>query len=79
MTRAKDSVPSQKSAYHEIKPLLPQFFEASAAYVNPSFAVARTKNWLKQLSYSSSEFTEHFEMLKTITQPDEFKMKLISI
>ncbi|MEK6628180.1 MAG: tRNA-dihydrouridine synthase family protein [Bdellovibrionota bacterium] len=69
----------QKSAYQEIKPLLPQFFEASTAYVSASFAVARTKNWLKQLSFGSPEFTEHFEQLKVITKPAEFKEQLANI
>jgi len=73
----------QKSAYHDIKKLLPQFFEASTAYVSAPFAVARTKNWLKQLSHDSAEFSEkfsgHFEKLKVITQPAEFKEKLADL
>lgn len=69
----------KQSSYHDIKLLLPQFFESSSIYVSPPFAVARTKNWLKQLSFGSVEFTEHFEQLKIITKPAEFKEKLVNL
>ena len=67
----------QKSpTYAEIKQLLPSFFDASAAYVSPAFAVARTKGWLKQLAHSAPEFHDLFEEIKVLTKPVEFKNKI---
>jgi tRNA-dihydrouridine synthase C len=69
----------QTPTYLEMKHLLPSFFDASAAYANPSFAVARTKGWLKQLAYSAPEFNHLFEEIKILTKPLEFKNKLDSL
>lgn len=75
--RIKDS--SLTSTYADVKTLLPAFFESSSVYVSPSFAVARTKNWLKQLAQVNPEFNEIFAELKIITQPAQFKEKLVNI
>jgi tRNA-dihydrouridine synthase C len=56
--------------------LLPKFFDASSTYRNPEFAVARTKGWLKQLSFTANEFNSMFEELKVITKPSDFKERL---
>ena len=63
--------------YRNISPLLPQFFDASSAYVSPAFAVARTKGWLKQLAFTAGEFNSLFDELKVITKPSEFKERLM--
>lgn len=67
---------SQHASFTTLKPLLPKFYEASSTYRNPEFAVARTKGWLKQLSFTASEFNEMFEQLKVITKPQEFETQL---
>lgn len=67
------------TASHEIKALLPAFFEASSTSVSPLFAVARTKNWLKQLALSNNEFNDIFNQLKIITKPVDFKEKLVNL
>jgi tRNA-dihydrouridine synthase C len=64
--------------YQTITPLLPRFFQASATYRNPEFAVARTKGWLKQLSFTDTGFNEMFEQLKVITKPQDFQSQLNS-
>lgn len=64
---------AQKPTYAEIKKLIPTFFDASSAYVSPSFAVARTKGWMRQLAFTAPEFNQAFEELKIITKPNEFK------
>lgn len=63
----------------DIKVLLPAFFASSTTYVSEAFAVARTKNWLKQLAVSKPEFSEIFEELKVITKPALFKEKLVNL
>lgn len=60
----------------QIRPLIPSFYESSCLYRNESFAVARTKNWMKQLSYSYTEFHDIFEEVKVITQPKDFKNRI---
>ncbi len=52
------------------------FFEASTVHVNEHFAVARTKGWLKQLSFVQPEIKEMFEDLKVLRKPSEFKGRL---
>lgn len=74
--KAKDAA---RSTYNDIKFLLPDFFEASSTYVNPPFAVARTKGWLKQLAFTAPEFNELFDELKVITKPDQFKQRLVQL
>lgn len=75
--KIKDS--TQTSTYQDIKILLPQFYESSSVYVSEKFAVARTKNWMKQLAFTAPEFHELFEELKVITKPEEFKERLVKI
>lgn len=67
---------TQTSTYHDIKPLLPKFFDSSSEYVSPKFAVARTKNWMKQLAFTASEFHELFDEMKVLTKPEEFRLHL---
>lgn len=70
---------SHISTYSDIKLLLPAFFDSSSVYVSAPFAVARTKNWLKQLAFSTPEFNALFDELKIITKPDQFKEKLVNL
>lgn len=65
--------------YHEIKSLLPIFFNASSSYVSAAFAVARTKSWLKQLAHTTPQFNEIFTELKIIIKPSEFEEKLMNL
>lgn len=59
------------------KQLIPQFFESSVVYAkHESFAVARTKGWLKQLALSDAEFAGIFEEVKVLTKAPEFKETL---
>jgi len=67
---------SQLASFTTLKPLLPKFYQASSAYRHPEFAVARTKGWLKQLSFTAPEFNDMFEQLKVITKPQEFELQL---
>lgn len=67
---------SQTSTYNDIKVLIPRFYESSSVYVNDNFAVARTKNWLKQLSFANPEFNEIFEEIKVVTKPADFRLRL---
>lgn len=69
----------QTPDFMQIKTLLPAFFESSSVYVSPAFAVARTKNWLKQLSFVTPEFLQIFEELKLITKPVQFKERLVNL
>lgn len=75
--RIKNS--AHASSYHDVKMLLPAFFESSSVYVSAPFAVARTKNWLKQLAHVTPEFHQIFEELKVITLPVQFKEKLVNL
>ncbi len=75
----KNSDQKINSNYNDVKKLLPAFFDASCTHVSPSFAVARTKGWLKQLAYTSPEFNEHFMELKVITKPTVFKDMLVHL
>lgn len=77
--KIKDALNRTKSTFQEIKPLLPDFYAASATYRNPPFAVARTKGWLKQLSFTAPEFDALFEELKVITVPDQFRDRLLRL
>lgn len=69
----------QTPDFQQVKTLLPAFFESSSVYVSPPFAVARTKNWLKQLSFVTPEFHQIFEELKLITKPVQFKERLVNL
>ena len=59
--------------------LIPHFFEASAIHKNESFAVARSKQWLNQLSHSTPEAKSIFDEIKVIEKADEFKAKLYQL
>lgn len=67
---------TQPANFTTVRPLLPKFFAASSTYRNPEFAVARTKGWLKQLSFTAIEFNDMFEQLKVVTKPHEFETQL---
>lgn len=60
------------------KSLLPGFFEASAFHINESFAVSRTKQWLRALSLKNPEAKEVFDQLKALHKPLEFRTQLES-
>lgn len=79
IAQSSGQILSQNPTSLDIKKLLPAFFDSSAAYVSGPFAVARTKNWLKQLAQTNPEFSEIFEKLKVITKPGEFKEKLVNL
>lgn len=68
--------PAVQANFNSLVPLIPKFYEASSNYRSPEFAVARTKGWLKQLSFTATEFNEMFEQLKVITKPQEFQSQL---
>ncbi len=68
--------PTISQADQNIHHLLPQFFNASTDYKNAAFAVARTKQWLKQLSAQNDDFKQLFEEIKILTKPNEFKARL---
>lgn len=60
-----------------VRELVPKFYESSVLYgKHETFAVARTKGWLKQLSLSNPEFESIFEEVKVLTQGPEFKKAL---
>ena len=75
--RIKEQTPNTN--YDDVKNLLPVFFNSSSVYVSEAFAVARTKNWLKQLALVTPEFNQLFEELKVITKPAQFKEKLVNL
>lgn len=43
------------------------------AFKSENLAIARSKQWLNQLSQNSEEAKTIFEQLKSITKPVEFK------
>jgi tRNA-dihydrouridine synthase C len=63
-----------------VKNWLPYFFDASADYVSPHFAQARSKQWLRQLSLTFGEaypwLLSFFNEVKVITDPNLFKEKI---
>jgi tRNA-dihydrouridine synthase C len=60
-----------------IRELVPMFYESSLLYgKHETFAVARTKGWLKQLALSNSEFAGIFDEVKVLTKAPEFKEAL---
>lgn len=56
--------------------LVLNFFDASTVYVNDHFAVARTKGWVRQLSFVHEEMKPIFDEIKVLKKPSEFKAKL---
>ncbi len=60
-----------------VRELVPLFYESSVLYgKHESFAVARTKGWLKQLALSDPEFASIFDEVKVLTKAPEFKETL---
>lgn len=57
--------------------LIQLFFDRSTDYINAHFATARTKQWLRGLALRSSEAKILFNEIKVITNPTEFRQKLI--
>lgn len=60
----------------QIRQLLPQFYKASFTHRHADFAVTRTKQWLKQLAPTHSEFEQLFNELKVINDPVLFQSQL---
>ncbi len=56
--------------------LIVGFYNASVLHVNDHFAVARTKGWLKQLSFAQPHIKDLFDELKVLKKPSEFKQRL---
>lgn len=61
----------------EIRKILPDFYNASVLFENKSFAVARTKQWLSQISKRNKDADTCFSEIKAITCPDTFQAQLI--
>jgi tRNA-dihydrouridine synthase C len=72
---AKDS---ENLTYVELKPLLQSFYLSSANYRTPAYAVARTKQWLRQLSLRHQELLLPFEQLKVLDERSGFQKQLFS-
>jgi tRNA-dihydrouridine synthase C len=62
--------------WNDTKNLLPGFFEASTFHINESFAVSRTKQWLRALSLTNPEAKGVFDQLKILRNPLEFRSQL---
>lgn len=60
----------------EQKQLVLGFFKASTEYVNDHFATARTKQFLRNLTFDSHEAREVFQQTKAILKPKEFASTL---
>jgi len=76
--KIKETLKPQPTGFQlTIRELVPKFYESSVLYgKHETFAVARTKGWLKQLSLSNPEFESIFEEVKVLTQGPEFKQAL---
>lgn len=59
-------------------PLIKEFFELSSQYREASYATARTKQWLRQLSARNSDFTFAFDTLKVLHDSKQFAYALNS-
>ncbi|WP_415063008.1 tRNA dihydrouridine synthase [Bdellovibrio sp.] len=68
--------PVTEMCWAQTKLLLPQFFEASTLYINDYFAVSRTKQWLKALSFKNAEAKQVFDEIKVLKKPKEFREHL---
>jgi tRNA-dihydrouridine synthase C len=62
--------------WNEKKSLVLGFYRASTEAVNEHFATARTKQFLRNLTFDSSEAKEIFSEVKAILKPREFALKL---
>ena len=56
--------------------LIVKFFEASVIHVNDHFAVARTKGWVRQLSFVHADLKPIFDDIKVLKKPSEFRSRL---
>lgn len=66
------------SHLESVKKLIPDFYQSCCFYANDSFAVARTKAWLKQLSTTELALSDLFSEVKVLTNPKEFQMTLFN-
>lgn len=64
------------ASWNEQKPLILGFFKASTEYVNDHFATARTKQFLRNLTFSSEEAQVVFQQTKAILKPKDFARTL---
>lgn len=60
----------------EQKPMVLGFFKASTDYVNEHFATARTKQFLRNLTFVTPEANDVFQQTKAIRKPQEFASTL---
>lgn len=74
----KDGIREKKSNWNEIKKLLPPLYDTSETQVNKLFAVARTKQWLAQISKRNNDARLVFDEMKIIMEPTHFVEKLKS-
>ncbi len=56
--------------------LIPGFYQACVLFKSESFAIARTKQWLNQLSHNNEYVKNIFDELKILEIPAEFKNQL---
>ncbi len=77
-SKIKQLVPVTLSAGKIPGQLILRFFESSTMYVNDHFAVARTKGWLKQLSFNQPHIKDMFDDIKVLKKPTEFRSRLES-
>lgn len=60
----------------ELQSLLPGFYRASEIARSPQFALSRSKQWLKALALKHQEAKVAFELLKVLTDPQQFRTEL---
>lgn len=77
-SKIKQLVPVTLSTEKIPGKLILSFFESSTMYVNDHFAVARTKGWLKQLSFNQPHIKDMFDDIKVLKKPTEFRSRLES-
>ena len=65
--------------WSERKLLVLGFYRASTEYVNAHFATARTKQFLRNLTFDSAEARDVFQQTKAILKPQEFSRTLESL
>lgn len=75
-SRENSSELSTAYPWHEVKNMLPRFFQINLDYKSEYFAQARTKQWLRQISLKNEEALSIFDKLKIITKPAEFQSRL---
>lgn len=65
--------------WHFHKKMLLGFYDASRNYINAHFAMARTKQFLRNLTLDSQEAREVFQETKALLKPVEFETKLAQL